>query len=94
VKYFHLLIVIFFSIGFFNVVAYSQESPKTDEPVNDIDLQIMCSDRAAIYFKRNLHEDDSQDYNTEYINHWNKKLGKCFIQITYKRRFKSEAEGG
>jgi hypothetical protein len=40
-----------------------------------------CADRAAIFYKQGKHDDNSKEFSIFYTNHWNKKMGKCFIQI-------------
>jgi hypothetical protein len=48
---------------------------------NDLALQTRCADRAAIFYNQGGYEGDPEVFLHSYDNHWNKKLGKCFIQI-------------
>ncbi len=58
---------------------YSKQSIKT---ADNLTLQTKCADRAAAFYKQGGYGDDSQVWTDSYINHWNNKLSKCFIQIT------------
>lgn len=46
------------------------------QQVNNVDLQTKCADAAAKIFKAAGY---SANNLASYTNHWNKKLGKCFI---------------
>lgn len=47
----------------------------------EIELQTKCADRAIAFYRQGSYEDKSQGFSSFYTNHWNRKLGKCFIQI-------------
>ncbi len=67
----------------FLVVAISLSSyfvvflPKEKTLENLITQQQKCADEALKFFKAN----ESNRQNTDYTNHWNRKLNKCFIEI-------------
>ena len=49
---------------------------------SDIDLQAKCADYASKYFKDSGYNQTTQrDQINSYTNHWNNKIGKCFILI-------------
>ena len=59
------------------VIYFSKQSTKTG---NDISLQTKCSDMAEKYFvSRDYKSSDGFDYK----NHFNSKLNKCFILISF-----------
>ena len=48
------------------------------QQINDVDLQMKCSEIAAKSFK----EDHPTATLDSYTNHWNKSLNKCFVETT------------
>lgn len=48
---------------------------------NDLELQAKCSDMAKNYFVGRGYK-DGDGFTFDYINHFNAKLNKCFIQIS------------
>lgn len=71
-----ILVILLAAIGAY---FYSKQSGRS---ADDFTLQAKCADRAAVFYKQGGYGDDSQVWTDSYINHWNGKLGKCFIQIT------------
>lgn len=50
--------------------------------IDALALQAKCADRAAYFYKEGWYKKDTPGFSDFYTNHWNQKLGKCFIQIT------------
>jgi hypothetical protein len=57
----------------------SPRPPVAETPsVASLDLQEKCAKQAAIAF----HQQGFSENDADYVNHYNVKLGRCFIQIT------------
>ena len=72
-------------VVFFAFIDFDRQSAKTTfsgTTETSLALQAKCADRAASFFKQGGYEDASGVWTNSYINHWNNRLGKCFIQIT------------
>ncbi len=82
-NWFRISIVVILIVGgvyYFNTLPHKQDAGENIN--NDIAMQKNCADRAALFYKQGGYGDSSQAWTNSYINHWNNKLGKCFIQIT------------
>jgi len=80
-NWFKIAIVVILVVGgiyYFATLSQKQEAKEN----SDLALQTQCADRAAVFYKQGGYEKDTQGFSSFYTNHWNKKLGKCFIQIT------------
>lgn len=64
---------------------YPRREPSPRAPVadagRDLNYQKTCAEGAAAYFKSSNPVNDS-NHTSGYTNHYNAKLGKCFILIT------------
>jgi hypothetical protein len=74
-----IVILVVVAVYYFVTSSHRQELSKNLD--NDIAMQTKCADRAALFYKQGDYEDNPQGFSNSYINHWNKKLGKCFVQI-------------
>jgi len=75
------VIIILIAFGIYYFVISSQKREATEKLNNDVALQTKCADKAAFFYKQGGYEDSSQGFSSFYTNHWNKKLGKCFVQV-------------
>ncbi len=48
---------------------------------NNYSLERKCTERADFFYKQGDYA-NQDGFSSFYINHWNKKLEKCFIEIT------------
>lgn len=75
---FFILLYLFIFVCPFNLYAGSVKE--------DYELQERCGKRAEEVFKKEFGTGSSKNINdiklSKYINHYNKKLMKCFIQVT------------
>ncbi len=76
-----VVIIILIAFGIYYFATSSQKREAAENLNNDVALQTKCADRAAFFYKQGKYEDSSQGFSSSYTNHWNKKIGKCFIQI-------------
>jgi hypothetical protein len=83
-NWFKLAIVTVAAFGVCYFITLSQKREAIENLNNDIALQAKCADRAASFYKQGGYEKEPKQgfSNSYYISHWNKKLGKCFVQIT------------
>ncbi len=75
-----IIIVLVVALGF---VYFNKQITKN---VSDIDFQTKCATQAKSFFEYLVPEPKGLnlgDANTEYTNHYNSKLNKCFILITH-----------
>ena len=75
------IVIILVAFGFYYFSTSSQKKEATENLNNDIALQTKCADRATSFYKQGGYEDSSQGFSSFYTNHWDKKLGKCFVQV-------------
>ena len=79
-----VIINVVFGVYYFAAIQ-SQKHEPTEKLANLLALQAKCSDKAASFYKQGGYE-EGQNTTTgpwySYENHWNTKLGKCFIEIT------------
>jgi hypothetical protein len=75
------IIIILVSFGVYHFITSSQKRETTGNLNNDIALQAKCADQASVFYKQGKYDDSSKEFSSFYTNHWNKKMGKCFIQI-------------
>lgn len=73
-----ILLIVFF-VYYFQIFYKREVIEKLN---SDLGLQTRCADRAGYFYKQGGYEKDIQGFFTSYINHWNKTLEKCFIQVT------------
>ena len=75
------IVIILVSFAVYHFMTSSQKRETTENSKNDLALQAKCADQAAVFYKQGRYDDNSKEFSSFYINHWNKKSGKCFIRI-------------
>jgi hypothetical protein len=77
------IVFVIMTVGTIYYISILSHKLEQSERLNsDIALKQKCSESAASFYKAGGWLDNSQGVTSFYRNHWNKKIGKCFIQIS------------
>ncbi len=76
------IIAIIIAIAIIYLANTSNKQEMNTNLGSDIAMQSKCATRATEFYKQSGYDKDSETIPSIYTNHWNKKLSKCFIQIT------------
>ena len=82
------ILIIFFTTSFISLVGFNNQDPTKERSSvsekklkDEYDLRERCGKWCEEYFKEDYGDGFDEDDISNYTNHYNKKLDKCFILI-------------